>query len=1544
GALKGAREFRRSLSEISQSASKMVKATDYIRAGFRELGDRAGKTGSTISADFRKTAQSIANSSARIAREAANANTALEKFTAGATKSTSQLVRDYQRLPAAVTVSSRAVRDANANTAKSFDLLGRSITSVRTLLVGFAAGFSIRTVVGQIAQFDQSIANIRALMGPGALQSDVAAVSAKARELGATTVYSAGEAAGAMRELVLAGFSAQQAMTAAGAALNLAAADNMDLATAAEITANVVASYGLRAEEASRVSDVLAVAATGAATSVVGLGEGFKYVGPVAKALGVSVEDTAVMLGALSNAGIDASMAGTGLRQILTGLINPSKQAREELKSMGVDLGWINTTLRKPGGLIEVIDLFREKNVSAAQAVEILGDRGGPALLALTAQEPGIQKLAESMKTAEGAAAEMAATMTDSLSGAWKEFQSAAEELILQLGDAGLKDVLRGAAEAMGGFARGLAGMAEDTKKSTTAMQEWNKVGSFLRENGELLTDMVVVLAGVFVSRLVGSLYATVKAGVAARLEMIRYQSTLATMAGVSRTVAVATGVATTAMSGLRVAMAALGGPVGVVLLAATALMTFANNADDAKISAESLGAEIDTLKGKFASAGAEQRKLYLMQASESQRAAQVQIKAINERLEASRNAEREIARVSASPIPMSKAGQEMRGGQLAGLQAQVLNPMELQKAKAEIEGLQAGIVKSNMAMLEMKGIADGTHASLGEAAGKAKDAADAFGGGGGGGEDGESLAAAAKKAEQEFNKLKTAANDLMGDQNALAAATVKHAEQEQLLARMAAMSEKELAKLGYTHAQVKIASDNLALAWAKQQKELDPLVQKYEDTVEKMKAVAKQVRPMDTLTADHNKSIADYTKLLSESDEALQRMGVTRAEVVQAIQDENAAYQQNTLQINKNAKQADPWTKAWESAIERIDGMFANLWSAAFDGFDSFKDSVKDGLKQIAAELLNGAFTRGMTAWLGNVMGGSGGGGWAAPIAAGVGMLGNNMDGFLQVSNGAGGTVASAQTGMSAAGGGGGSGTNWSSIGGLMAKGFVKYAPQIASGASAIAPYAAGAAGLYGAYYGYKNAGSGGASSVAAGISYGALGYSAATVGIGALAGGAGAAAGAGMGAAAGGAMAGGMGAAAAIPVVGWILAAMALIDMVSGGKLFGTKYAVESAQTNLNIGAGGGDATQSVYETRQKALFGGKKRRTREVAASAEAEKAADELFKSVKNLMEETAKALDTVAPDVIAASIGTKNTYNKKGKVTGTTMTVTAGGQTRDVKDAEEAARWINAESIMAVIKSVFPKASAIRAAWGDSLEALEQGVQVFMELLTAVRMDPVKEAQKAYDQQVKSGLELYRAQRTEWTALMGTFDGTASSIQNLTAATSTLKQSQMELILAYKQLSDYGKTMFGGTKQNIRESLMDPEQLYGLRQTQIQDLMGQMRTEMDPAKLQALADEINRLTTDAYNMLDEDQRSEMAGGFLSFLDEAEALLADRAKQGLDQVSSESQETTNIAMQKLNEAADRQIAAANTFAGAVNAFAGAIRGGGSVGGRYAEIMAR
>ena len=316
--------------------------------------------------------------------------------------------------------------------------------------VGAAATIAIADSIRVFADFETSMLRVKAITGSTGVEFE--SLTALARELGATTAFTAREAAQAMGFLAQAGFEVKEINDALPRVLSLAAAGQLELASAADITASVLRGFGLTADESGRVADVLAASASSANTSVQEMGEAFKFAGPVASAMGVSIEETAAALGVLSNAGLKGSLAGTGLRMVLV--------------KMGEDIA-------NAGGLLPALERLDTDGVQAVvNTMKDLDARAGTAAVALTKQLGTVRELRAAFREADGAADSMAKTMLSGIEGSAVKTGSALEGLRIQIGETfgdfatGFFDELTATFQAMN---KELAGSEDAFKNLETA-------------------------------------------------------------------------------------------------------------------------------------------------------------------------------------------------------------------------------------------------------------------------------------------------------------------------------------------------------------------------------------------------------------------------------------------------------------------------------------------------------------------------------------------------------------------------------------------------------------------------------------------------------------------------------------------------------------------------------------------------------------------------------------------------------------------------------------------------------------------------------------------------------------------------------------------------------------------------------------------------------------------------------------------------------------------------------------------------------------------
>lgn len=283
--------------------------------------------------------------------------------------------------------------------------------------------------------FESGMSKVEAISG--ATGEDLAALTDKAKEMGAKTKFSATESAEAMQYMAMAGWKTGDMLNGIEGIMNLAAASGEDLATTSDIVTDALTAFGLSAQDSTHFADILAQASSNANTNVSMMGETFKYVAPVAGAMGYSAEDVALAVGLMANSGIKASQAGTSLRSILTRMAKPTKEVQTAMDQLGVSITDSDGNMKS---LHEIMDELRTgfSGLSEAEKTNMAAALGGQeamsGLLAIVnASDGDYQKLTDSIKNCDGAAANMAETMQNNLGGQLTILGSTAESLALEI-------------------------------------------------------------------------------------------------------------------------------------------------------------------------------------------------------------------------------------------------------------------------------------------------------------------------------------------------------------------------------------------------------------------------------------------------------------------------------------------------------------------------------------------------------------------------------------------------------------------------------------------------------------------------------------------------------------------------------------------------------------------------------------------------------------------------------------------------------------------------------------------------------------------------------------------------------------------------------------------------------------------------------------------------------------------------------------------------------------------------------------------------------
>lgn len=330
-------------------------------------------------------------------------------------------------------------------TLKAVDLVTSPVRRVFGLLqsplvaagVTISAGAGIADTVKTYADFEAAMSEVKAISG--ATSEEFAQLTEKANQMGAVTKFTASESAEAFKYMAQAGWDAKEMMDGIEGLMALAAASGEDLGTTSDIVTDALTAFGMAAKDSGRFADVMAKAASATNTDVAKMGDTFKYVAPVAGALGYSIEDTAVAIGLMANSGIKASQAGTSLRSLLTNLTHPVGQAADAIDELKISITNADGSVKPLSQTLqELREKFRALSESerAQYAAMLAGQEGMSGLLAIVnASDQDFADLTEQINNSSGAAQEMADIMMDNLSGKFELFTGALDSMKMSLGE-----------------------------------------------------------------------------------------------------------------------------------------------------------------------------------------------------------------------------------------------------------------------------------------------------------------------------------------------------------------------------------------------------------------------------------------------------------------------------------------------------------------------------------------------------------------------------------------------------------------------------------------------------------------------------------------------------------------------------------------------------------------------------------------------------------------------------------------------------------------------------------------------------------------------------------------------------------------------------------------------------------------------------------------------------------------------------------------------------------------------------------------------------
>lgn len=459
-----------------------------------------------------------------------------------------------------------------------------------------------KAIVQVGSDFEASMSQVAATMGIDKTTADYKKLEQSAKDMGATTKYTASEAADALNYLALAGYDANKATETLPKILTLAQAGGMDIATTSDLVTDAMGQLQMETSELDTFIDQMAKTSQKSNTNVQQLGEAFLTVGGAAVTTGQDVDKVSTALGILANNGKKGEEGGTALRNILLSLTAPTAQAEAELKNLGVSVA------DSKGNIKDINVVMSELNKSLAgmsessktQALSTIFNKrdlsGVQALLASTNGE--FSKLYEEIKNSSGAAEQMADTMNDNLKGRLAETKSVLEAIGIASYEK-FQEPLKSSFSIINTELGKFKGEISDGELGKSFEDLGDSLGDFV-ENGievgeKVLPKLISCLTWIMDN---ANIIAGALAGITAKMITQSMITTVVKTAQAFQALTTATQTATVAQEGLNVAQSA--NPIGLIATGIGTviglLVTYATTADDASEKVSKFKKENDAL------------------------------------------------------------------------------------------------------------------------------------------------------------------------------------------------------------------------------------------------------------------------------------------------------------------------------------------------------------------------------------------------------------------------------------------------------------------------------------------------------------------------------------------------------------------------------------------------------------------------------------------------------------------------------------------------------------------------------------------------------------------------------------------------------------------------------------------------------------------------------------------------------------------------------------------------------------------------------------
>lgn len=451
--------YQKQLELVRREMEKTGGGSDELKLREEELRLKIHDT-ETALADKNKRLTELSDS---LSRAGVNVNALTEE--------SQRLEREIGELRTQEETAAREAQNFGNNSESAFEAAGSALVAA-----GIAAGLreiydAYKECISISMEFGGTMSTVEALSGANV--KEMQELSAKAKELGTSTAYTANQSAEAMTYMGMAGWNAGQMISGMDGMMALAAASGEDLGMVSDIVTDNLTAFKLEAADTAHFADVLAAAASNSNTSVGVMGETFKTSAAIAGALGYSIEDVAVAVGAMANAGVKGSIAGTALKNIFNGIsgeITLTSRAFGEATYTGVNLdGSMKSLSETISDLRGYFDQMTDSE-KKANAQAIAGERGYNGLLAiLGTTDAQYAELTADINECTGAAQKMANIKLDNLQGDVTLLQSAADGLKMSFGEL-YDDELRGLAQLGAEILSGINEFVEENPVAVKAI------------------------------------------------------------------------------------------------------------------------------------------------------------------------------------------------------------------------------------------------------------------------------------------------------------------------------------------------------------------------------------------------------------------------------------------------------------------------------------------------------------------------------------------------------------------------------------------------------------------------------------------------------------------------------------------------------------------------------------------------------------------------------------------------------------------------------------------------------------------------------------------------------------------------------------------------------------------------------------------------------------------------------------------------------------------------------------------------------------------